>query len=76
MKYLICARGDGGGRGLLEIISAPQINSVYNIKRNYAVIAEADGRGEAFEAVRLIVEDYLRDNPEGDFKGFEEWCIG
>ena len=75
-NYYVCARNatDGAGygpRGLLEIYPAC---SGFD-KNDFTVVAEAESRQEAFEAVRVLVEEFISDHPDCDFTKFAEWSL-
>ena len=74
-KYLVCVRRGNGSKNLMEIIYSPHMSSPYIKKAEYTVLAEADGRNEAFITVKNIIENFLTENPGYDFSNFKEWSL-
>jgi len=82
-EYLVCVP-DGPARetdtpagpgNLLEIINSRRLTDRFYKTKPRAVVATAETERDAFNVVKVIVEDFLADNPDRDFTKFKEWCM-
>jgi len=76
-KFLIRVPSETGSKNLLEIINRADRDKPYHRRHGNAgrVVAEADGKNEAFETIKTLVENFLTENADRDFSKFREWCV-